>query len=186
MIRRNKMKNLIMLLVICFSLFFSFTNSFPQEKIEVGSKVPDFTLQDAFGNEYTLSSYFGKSPVVVYFYPAAGTSGCTKQACAIRDDWNKFEKNNIKVFGISTDGTEAIKKFVNDYNLNFPLLSDADKKVSESFGVLKENGTAKRITFIIGLDGKIKEIINVTDIDSHSDQVFNSASKLISMEKIKD
>ncbi len=180
------MKNPVMLLFIGLSLVFSFSNSFPQEKIEVGSKAHDFTLHDAFENEYTLSSYFGKSPVVIYFYPAAGTSGCTKQACAIRDDWNKFEENNIKVFGISTDGTEAIKKFVDDYTLNFPLLSDADKKVSESYGVLKENGTAKRVTFIIGLDGKIAEIINVTDIDSHSKQVFQSASKLIIHEENKN
>ncbi|OGU72246.1 MAG: hypothetical protein A2V93_05665 [Ignavibacteria bacterium RBG_16_34_14] len=152
--------------------------SFPQVKLKIGDKAPNFLLQDAFGNSYKLSSYIGKSPVVIYFYPKAGSSGCTKQACAIRDDWNKFEKNNIKVFGISTDTKEDIKKFVEDYNLNFPLLSDEDKKVTEQYSVLKENGTAKRVTFIIDKEGKIADILEVKEIDSHADYVFNATIKL--------
>jgi thioredoxin-dependent peroxiredoxin len=163
-----------------FLLFFIVLTSltFSQEELKEGSQSPDFTLEDAFENEYTLSSYFGESPIVIYFYPKAGTSGCTKQACAIRDDWNKFEENNIKVLGISTDTKEEIEKFVEDYSLNFPLLSDADKAVSKKFGVLKDNGLAKRVTFIINIEGEIAEIIEVNDIDSHSDYVFNAASKL--------
>lgn len=155
------------------------SRTFSQTMPEVGTEATDFTLHDAFGNEYTLSEYFGISPVVIYFYPQAGTSGCTKQACGIRDDWSKFEENNIKVFGISTDTKEEIEEFVDDYSLNFPLLSDADKQVSEEYGVLKENGKDKRVTFIIDTEGKINEIINVTDIDSHSEYVFEAALKLI-------
>jgi peroxiredoxin Q/BCP len=152
---------------------------FPQQdKLKEGTKAPDFTLEDAYGKEYTLSSYKDVSPVVVYFYPKANTSGCTKQACGIRDNWSKFEKNNIKVLGISTDPKEDIKEFIDDYNLNFPLLSDADKKVTTAYGVLSENGNAKRITFIVDKKGIINEIIEVKDIDSHSDYVFNSAMKL--------
>jgi len=165
--------------VLFFSLIILQVYSFPQVKLNKGDKAPDFLLQDAFGNEYTLLSFFEISPVVVYFYPAAGTSGCTKQACAIRDDWNKFEENNIKVFGISTDTKEDIKKFIDDYNLNFPLLSDADKKVTKEYGVLKENGLAKRVTFIIDMEGNIADILEVKDINSHADYVFNAAVKLI-------
>ena len=167
-------------------IFFSFaillflpSDSFSHTNLETGSSAPDFTLQDALGNEYTLSDYFSESPVVIYFYPQAGTSGCTKQACNIRDDWSKFEENNIIVFGISTDTKEEIEKFVNDYSLNFPLLSDADKQVSEAYGVLQENCRDKRVTFIIDLEGKVNEIIDVTDIDSHSEYVFDAALKLI-------
>ena len=79
-------------------------------KLKTGDKAPDFTLQDAFGKSYQLSSYKGKTPVIVYFYPKAGTSGCTKEACGIRDDWSKFKQNNIPVLGISTDDKPAIKK----------------------------------------------------------------------------
>jgi peroxiredoxin Q/BCP len=155
------------------------SNSFSQTMPEVGSDAPNFTLQDAFGNEYTLSDYIGESPVVIYFYPQAGTSGCTKQACGIRDDWSKFEENNIIVLGISTDTKEEIEKFVDDYNLNFPLLSDASKQVSEEYGVLKDDGRDKRITFIVDMEGKINEVINVKDIGAHSEQVFEAALKLI-------
>jgi peroxiredoxin Q/BCP len=172
--------------VLLFILIIFQTYSLLQTKLEIGNKAPDFKLQDAFGNEYSLSSYFEKSPVVIYFYPAAGTSGCTKQACAIRDDKDKFEKNNIKVFGISTDTKEDIKKFIDDYELNFPLLSDADKIVSKEYGVLRENGSAKRVSFVIDMEGRIAEILEVKDIESHSDFVFNVASKLNKVEKDSD
>jgi len=155
-------------------------NLFAQNKtaLKEGMDAPDFTLEDAYGKTYVLSSYEGKTPVVVYFYPQANTSGCTKQACGIRDDWSKFQKNNIQVLGISVDSKEEIRKFIDDYNLNFPLLSDTNKKVSEDYGVLKENGKDKRVTFIIDKKGKIAKILNVTDIDSHAEEVFNTASKL--------
>jgi peroxiredoxin Q/BCP len=171
------MKNLLIILIAMLIIFSSKINS--QNKLDVGNKAPDFTLQDADGKDYSLSDYKGKSPVVVYFYPAANTSGCTKQACAIRDDWSKFQQNNIAVLGISTDDKEEIKKFIDNYNLNFPLLSDEDKTVTEKYGVLKENGNAKRVTFIIDMKGDIAEILEVKDIDSHSDYVFNSARKLL-------
>jgi peroxiredoxin Q/BCP len=172
-------------------LFTSVLNIFPQtgsvsptsEKnesgiLKEGSKAPDFTLQDAYGKQYTLSQFKGKSPVVIYFYPAAGTSGCTKQACGIRDDWSKFEKKNIMVLGISTDDKEAIKKFIDDYSLNFPLLSDESKEVSKKYGVLKDDGRDKRYTFIVDKEGNIAKVIEVKDIASHSHEVFNTASKL--------
>jgi peroxiredoxin Q/BCP len=158
---------------------FSIISFTQNEKLKEGAKAPDFKLQDANGKEYSLSSYKDVSPVVVYFYPAANSSGCTKQACGIRDNRSKFEKNNIKVLGISTDQKAEIKKFIDNYSLNFPLLSDSDKKVTSAYGVLSENGNAKRVTFIIDKKGIIKEIIEVKDIDSHSDYVFNSAMKLI-------
>src|SRR5690606_7841239 len=140
-------------------LLFVFISSVSFSQIEIGNKAPDFSLEDAYGKEFTLSSYMGKTPVVIYFYPKAGTSGCTKQACDIRDDWDKFEDNNITVLGISTDSKDDIKKFIDDYNLNFPLLSDNDKNVSRDYGVLKENGYAKRVTFIVDMDGNIADIL---------------------------
>lgn len=146
--------------------------------LKEGSKAPDFTLQDAYGKEYSLSQFKGKSPVVIYFYPMAGTSGCTKQACGIRDDWSKFEKSNIMVLGISTDDKDAIKKFINDYSLNFPLLSDKNKEVSKEYGVLKDDGRDKRYTFIVDKKGNIAKVFEVKDIASHSQDVFNTASKL--------
>jgi peroxiredoxin Q/BCP len=148
------------------------------KSLSVGMKAPDFTLEDAHGKKYSLSSFRGKNPVVVYFYPKANTAGCTKQACGIRDDWSKFEKNNIKVLGISTDPKKDISNFISENNLNFPLLSDSAKEVSRHYGVLNENGYANRVTFIIDKKGEIRNIINVKDIDNHSKEVMSLALKL--------
>lgn len=147
-------------------------------KLKVGDKAPDFTLQDAFGKSYQLSSYKGKSPVVVYFYPKASTPGCTKEACGIRDDWSKFKENNIPILGISVDDKLAIKKFVDDYKLNFPLLSDADKKVSKEYGVVGMLGYDKRVTFIVDKNSKIADVIEVKDIANHSKTVLDKALAL--------
>jgi peroxiredoxin Q/BCP len=147
-------------------------------KLKIGDKAPDFTLQDAFGKSYKLSSYKGKTPVIVYFYPKAGTSGCTKEACGIRDDWSKFTQNNIPVLGISTDDKPAIKKFIDDYKLNFPLLSDADKKVSKEYGVVGISGYDKRITFIVDKNSKIADVMEVKDIANHSKTVLEKAIAL--------
>lgn len=147
--------------------------------LKEGSMAPDFTLQDAQGKSYTLSSFRDKSPVVLYFYPKAGTSGCTKEACGIRDDMSKFKKSNITVLGVSVDSREDIKKFIEDYHLNFPLLSDKDKNVSRSYGVLNKLGVDNRITFIIDKKGVINSIIRNVDVTTHSEQAYNLAAKLL-------
>lgn len=161
---------------LMFFMIFSF-NIFSQE-LSKGMKAPDFTLQDENGKKVTLSKVYKKSPVVIFFYPRAMTSGCTKQACGIRDNFSEFEKNNIKVFGISTDSTNKLKEFVQKEKLNFPLLSDVDKKVSENYGVLRESGMAKRVTFIIDKKGIVSEIIEVKDIDNHAELVLRLAKEL--------
>lgn len=148
------------------------------ENLKVSDSAPDFTLQDADGNSYTLSSYKGVSPVVIYFYPKAGTPGCTKQACGIRDSWSKFSENGIVVLGISVDSKDDIKDFIQENNLNFPLLSDEKKEVSKAYGVLNNLGLANRITFIVDKEGKIAEIIREVDVQKHADQVFEIAMKL--------
>jgi thioredoxin-dependent peroxiredoxin len=169
------MKFLMLLLFFSASLVFA-QNEEPQ--LRKGMRAPDFNLEDSEGKLYRLSSYKGKSPVVVYFYPKANTSGCTKQACGIRDEWSRFEENNIIVVGISTDSKEDIQQFVEDYNLNFPLLSDESKEVAQKYGVLRDNGMASRYTFIIDKKGKVAKVFKVTDIEAHSEEVFQIASDL--------
>jgi len=172
------MKKILFTVTAIAISFYSLFAQTQTTKLKVGDKAPDFTLSDALGETYKLSSYIGKSPVIVYFYPKANTSGCTIQACGIRDDWNSFKENNILVFGISVDGIEAIKKFVDDYKLNFPLLSDANKKVSKQYDVLNTNGMDKRMTFIVNKEGKIAEIISVTDVKGHSQEVLKKTLAL--------
>lgn len=148
------------------------------ENLKVGNPAPDFTLQDSDGNNYTLSDYRGKSPVVVYFYPKANSPGCTTEACGIRDSFAKFKENNIIIFGVSVDSKKAIKEFINDHNLNFPLLSDENKEVSKAYGVLNNLGVDSRITFIIDKQGNIADIIRDVDVETHADDVFDIAIKL--------
>ncbi len=162
--------------VIFFLLFF--VSVYGGDKLKVGMNAPDFTLHDAYGKAYMLSTFQGKSPVIVYFYPKAGTPGCTKEACGIRDSWKKFQESKIPVLGVSVDGKTAIKNFIDKYHLNFPLLSDSLKKVSAEYGVLNKYGVDNRVTFIINKEGKIAKIINVSDIENHAAKVFKLASEL--------
>ncbi|MCK7524446.1 MAG: peroxiredoxin [Ignavibacteriales bacterium] len=148
------------------------------ENLSVGNPAPDFTLQDSDGNSYSLSSYKEKNPVIIYFYPKAGTPGCTKQACGIRDSFSKFKENDIVVLGISVDSKESIKEFINDHNLNFPLLSDENKEVSKAYGVLNNIGVDSRITFIVDKQGNIANILRDVDVETHANDVFNLAVKL--------
>jgi peroxiredoxin Q/BCP len=148
------------------------------DNLSVGNPAPDFTLQDSDGNNYSLSIYKDKNPVVIYFYPKAGTPGCTKQACGIRDSFSKFKENDIVVLGISVDSEESIREFINDNNLNFPLLSDEKKEVSKSYGVLNSVGLDSRITFIVDKQGNIAHILRDVDVETHADEVFNIAIEL--------
>jgi len=149
------------------------------EDLSVGDVAPDFTLEDSESNSYTLSEYYSISPVVIYFYPKASTPGCTKQACSIRDEYTKFKENGIKIFGISVDSKNDIREFVDEFGLNFPLLSDEDKIVANKFGVVNTVGVASRITFIVNKEGKLNHIIRDVNVESHADTVFKLAYNLI-------
>lgn len=168
--------SLLSVIVASFIIFQSCGGN--ADNLSVGNSAPGFTLEDSEGNTYSLSDYKGKNPVVIYFYPKANTPGCTKQACGIRDSLSKFKENDIIIFGISVDSKASIKEFINDYNLNFPLLSDEKKEVSKAYGVLNTIGLDSRITFIIDKQGKIANILKDVDVETHADEVFNFAVKL--------
>ncbi|MGE5679470.1 MAG: peroxiredoxin [Bacillota bacterium] len=148
------------------------------QNLKEGQPAPNFTLQDAYGKSYTLSSYKGKTPVVIYFYPKASTPGCTKEACSFRDNISKFNEQDIPVFGVSVDSKEKIKEFIDQYKLNFPLLSDESKNVSREYGVLNKLGVSSRITFIIDKEGKINTILRDVDVNKHSEDVYPIVAKL--------
>lgn len=104
------MKNIknISVFFFLFSFYFLQSCGGNAQNLNVGSSAPDFTLEDAYGNKYSLNDYKDKNPVIVYFYPKAGTPGCTTEACGIRDSWDKFNENGIVVLGISVDSKSAI------------------------------------------------------------------------------
>jgi peroxiredoxin Q/BCP len=118
-------------------------------KLEVGSTAPAFTLNDAAGKPVSLSDFAGKK-VVVYFYPAAGTPGCTTQACDFRDNINSLTSAGYVVLGVSKDTTAALATFAADQGLNFPLLSDLDLAVHNMYGAYGEkNLYGKTVTGVL-------------------------------------
>jgi peroxiredoxin Q/BCP len=132
-----------------------------QTRLAVGDTAPDFTLLDSEGNKVSLSDYRGRQ-VVVYFYPAAMTPGCTKQACDFRDNLAEFNDAGFAVLGVSPDKVEKLAKFRDAEGLTFPLLSDADKSVMQRWGAFGEKQNYGRTvqgvirsTFIVDGDGKI-------------------------------
>jgi peroxiredoxin Q/BCP len=126
--------------------------------LKEGNTAPTFSAKDHTGADFALSSRKG-SWTVLFFYPKAGTPGCTKQACAFRDNIKKIREQGAEVFGISTDSIEAQAAFHKEHRLTFPLLSDADGRIAVLYGSkLPAISMAKRWTFIIDPELKIRAI----------------------------
>src|SRR5687767_4783303 len=131
----------------------------------VGSKAPSFTLPSSTGETIDLAKLKGQR-VVLYFYPRADTPGCTKQACGFRDAIASYKKLGVPVFGISPDPVEDVKKFAEKFQLNFPLLADADHAVAKKYvGV-------NRTTFIIDADGKVAHVMEKVKPEGHDQEVL--------------
>ncbi len=147
----------------------------------VGDPAPGFQLLDQKGEAHRLEDYAGKW-VVMYFYPKADTPGCTTEACAFRDNIFAFRAVGAEIIGISLDDVSSQKEFAEKYSLPFTLLSDADGKVAESYGVLRNLGVmkmAKRETFIIAPDGTIARHYDDVDPDEHSAEVLADLKTLV-------
>jgi len=136
-----------------------------EERLAPGDQAPDFTLPDADGNEVSLSALRGQR-VIIYFYPAAMTPGCTKQACDFRDSKADLSEAGFAVLGISPDSPAKLAKFRDRDSLTFPLLSDPDRKVLQAYGAYgekmmygKKSVGVIRSTFVVGADGKIEQAL---------------------------
>ena len=152
-------------------------------KIKEGQSAPDFTLSDQDGKNHSLSDFKG-SWVLVYFYPKDDTPGCTKEACAIRDDIPRFDKLKVKVLGISVDSVKSHKKFAEKYNLPFTLLADEDKEVVKKYGVWqkksfmgKEYMGTVRTSFLINPAGKVAKIYENVKPETHIEEVLSDLNK---------
>jgi peroxiredoxin Q/BCP len=152
--------------------------------IEEGQKAPDFTLPADDGGKVKLSSLKG-SPVVLYFYPKDDTPGCTKEACAFRDQHKALTKLGAKLLGVSADDVASHVKFRDKFKLNFPLLADVDHKVAEKYGAWREKNMygkksmgIQRSTFLIEADGKVAKVWKRVQVDGHDEQVLAAIKEL--------
>src|SRR5881394_2264781 len=126
---------------------------------KVGDKAPLVSGKDQSGKEWNLADEIGKKVVLLYFYPTDETPGCTKEACGLRDRMADMKKDGVQVIGVSFDSGESHKAFIANHNLNFPLLADTDGKIADAYGARSgTNNRARRISFLIGLDGTITHV----------------------------
>jgi peroxiredoxin Q/BCP len=149
-----------------------------QLKLKVGDKAPAFTVATNGGKTVSLNDYAGKN-VILYFYPKDNTPGCTKEACAFRDEFAQFKKKGAVVLGVSPDSVKSHDKFVEKFKLPFTLLADEEKEIVQAYGVWGEKVFmgrkylgVYRVTFLIGPDGKIKKIWPAVKPEDHAAEVL--------------
>ena len=152
--------------------------------IELGQTAPDFTLKNDAGQDVKLSSLRGK-PVVLYFYPADDTPGCTTEACAFRDSRSAWSGVGAQVYGISPDDVDSHAKFSKKFDLNFPLLADPDHQVAELYGAWREKNMYGKVTtgivrstFILDAMGKVAQRWKSVKVEGHDLKVIEALKAL--------
>lgn len=152
--------------------------------LQVGDPAPDFSLADADGNTVSLAELKGKR-VVLYFYPRDSTPGCTKEACAFRDNYEAYQAKDVVVLGVSADDAKSHQKFINKHNLPFPLLVDEGAEVATAYGSYglkkfmgKEYMGISRSTFVIGPDGTLEKIYRKVKAEKHPVELLAELDEL--------
>jgi len=136
--------------------------------LEQGDSIPEFEVQNHEGQTVKSSDI---EEAIIYFYPKAGTPGCTKEACNFRDSMKDLEDAGMIVYGVSTDSVKAQKNFHKKQDLNFDLLADDDKSLTRGFGVKSKLGVSKRVTFIVR-EGKIEKVFDKVNPSDHIEEVL--------------
>ncbi|EGT2203184.1 thiol peroxidase [Clostridioides difficile] len=151
--------------------------------LSIGTKAPEFTLEDKDGNKVSMSDFKGKK-VVVYFYPKDNTPGCTRQACAFRNAYDGFKKEDVQVIGISKDSIKSHQKFAEKHELPFILLSDPDLVAIKAFDVWKEKKMygktalgVVRATYIIDENGIIEKVFEKAKPDTNAQEILEYLEK---------
>lgn len=152
-----------------------------QGVLPVGAKAPDLAGRDKSGAEIRLSQRAGK-PSVVYFYPKDDTPGCTKEACAFRDTFDRFSSQGITIFGVSRDSEASHAEFRKKYELPFPLVADESGAVQAAYGVPSRLGKAARVSFLVDGHGRIARVWPDVDPALHADEVLAAAGELKKLE----
>jgi thioredoxin-dependent peroxiredoxin len=152
--------------------------------IEIGQKAPDFNLPDETGENVSLNSFAGKN-IILYFYPKDNTPGCTKESIAFSGLKAEFEASNTVILGASKDSVKKHQNFIKKYDLTINLLVDEEGKLCEDYTVWvkkklygREYMGIERATFLIGVDGNIKQIWRKVKVDGHAEQVLDAVKAL--------
>ncbi|MBD3349019.1 MAG: redoxin domain-containing protein [Candidatus Eisenbacteria bacterium] len=147
--------------------------------LKPGDKAPAFSGRASDGSTISLGDFTGEKNLVLYFYPMDNSPGCTREARAFRDAAGALAARETAIVGVSTQSVESHKRFIANNELPFPLISDSDKEVAKSYGVLKENGkTAERATFLIDKKGRIRNVWPRVSITGHTDEVLSAIESM--------
>lgn len=136
-----------------------------------GTRAPDFEGKDQDGRPVRLQDFAGR-PLVLYFYPADETFGCTREACAFRDEMRDFEEIGAAVVGVSPQDEASHRSFRAKHNLSFPLLADPSRTIISAYGTNGLLGLTKRVTYVIGPDGTVLEVVHPSNPKSHSQEAL--------------
>jgi peroxiredoxin Q/BCP len=170
--------NLLITLFVAGSILFS-TLPVLAAVPKAGDAAPLFTGQDQDGKTVNLADLVGKKIVLLYFYPKDNTPGCTKEACGFRDRLGELARDNVEIIGVSFDSADSHKQFIAQYHLNFPLLADPEGKIADAYGVrMAGKNMAKRVSFLIGLDGKIAHVTDSSKPDVHFNEMKDAIAGL--------
>ena len=150
-------------------------------KINIGSEIPSFSLQDQHGNNFDINSVLGKKNLVIYFYPKDDSPGCTKEACSFRDQFDVFADVDAMIIGISAQSVESHLEFAKKHRLNYTLLSDTGNKVRKLFGVPANffGLIPGRVTYVVNKEGKIAYLFNSQiQAEKHVDEALRILQKM--------
>jgi thioredoxin-dependent peroxiredoxin len=152
----------------------------PAKGLSVGDPAPRVSGLDQEDKSWKLDSLIGKNIVLLYFYPKDNTPGCTTEACGLRDRMGDLRKGKVEVVGVSFDSAASHRQFRDQYQLHFPLIADTDGKIADAYGARKapEAKVARRISFLIGLDGKIAHITDNPSAAVHLEEMQKAIASL--------
>jgi len=151
-----------------------------RDKVEEGTIAPDFTLPSQSGQMVSLTDFIGEKPVVLFFYPKDDTPGCTKEACAFRDDYEGFGKLDAEVIGISSDSVKSHRRFAAKHDLPYTLLSDEESKVRKLYGVPNFLGIFPgRVTYVIDREGIVRHVFSSQlTVEKHVEEALKALRSL--------
>ena len=153
-------------------------------RLDEGDRFPSTRLHASTSEEINLGALEG--PAVVYFYPRARTPGCTIETQRFNELFDSFRDAGVRVIGVSVDPLEDVQGFADECGLRFPLVSDAERALTESIGALKDYGEygqmAARVTFLLDANGLVRRVWHVSDVETHADEVLEAATALVEEE----
>jgi thioredoxin-dependent peroxiredoxin len=158
----------ILLWSICAVLAAGASLQADTKPLVAGDQAPLFNTHDQDGNKWSLADHLRKGMVLLYFYPKDDTAGCSSEACGLRDNMFELKQSDVDVVGVSFDNKQTHKDFVFKYNLDFPLLPDAHGHIADAYGTrMGTKNMDRRVSFLIGMDGKIIHITDSPDPSVH-------------------